>query len=170
MTRRRKKEAPSRDKPAKKAAAKPKPGTKPKAPTPAAPVEAPWEVPPHERPAADRQKGSPRRRPRLPFTPLPRPRSLRGRLSRARSRHRRLLDLQRVQAKYRPRTCLRQSARRENQAPRRLRHRDATKRDRRRVVRKATLQCAEGITRGERTRRGRDQRVHENPERRREER
>jgi hypothetical protein len=54
-----KKEPPSRDKPAKKAAAKPKPGTKPKAPPPAAPAEAPGEVPSHKRPAADRQKESP---------------------------------------------------------------------------------------------------------------
>jgi hypothetical protein len=54
-----KKEPPSRDKPAKKVAAKPKPGTKPKAPPPAAPAEAPGEAPPHERPAADRQKESP---------------------------------------------------------------------------------------------------------------
>jgi len=61
----------------------------------------------------------PRRRPRLPFTPLPHPRSLRGRLSQARSRQSRLLDLQRLQARRRPRTCLRQSATRESQAPKR---------------------------------------------------
>ena len=47
----------------------------------------------------------PRRRPRLPFTPLSRPRSLRGRLNWART-HRPLLALQRLQAR-RPRTCLR---------------------------------------------------------------
>lgn len=58
----------------------------------------------------------PRRRPRLPFTPLPRPKSLRGRLS---QRHFRLLDLQRLRIRRRPRTCLRQSARRESQAPKR---------------------------------------------------
>jgi hypothetical protein len=45
-----------------------------------------------------------------------------------------------------------------------LRHRDASKRERRRVVAQGDpLQCAEGITRRERTRRGRDQRVHLNP-------
>ena len=45
-----------------------------------------------------------------------------------------------------------------------LRHRDAAKRERRRVVAQGDpLQCAEGITRGERARRGRDQRVHWNP-------
>ena len=45
-----------------------------------------------------------------------------------------------------------------------LRHRDAAKRERRRVVAQGDpLQCAEGITRRERTRRGRDQRVHRNP-------
>ena len=38
----------------------------------------------------------PRRTPRLPFTLPPRPRSLRGRLSQARSRHRRLLGLRRL--------------------------------------------------------------------------
>ena len=44
-----------------------------------------------------------------------------------------------------------------------LRHRDASKRERRRVVAQGDpLQCAEGITRGERTRRGCDQRVHRN--------
>ena len=42
-----------------------------------------------------------------------------------------------------------------------LRHRDASKREGRRVVAQGDpLQCAEGITRRERTRRGRDQRVH----------
>ena len=41
---------------AKKTTAKPKPGTKHHGPPPAAPAEAPGEVPPHERPAADRQK------------------------------------------------------------------------------------------------------------------
>ena len=45
-----------------------------------------------------------------------------------------------------------------------LRHRDASKRERGRVVAQGDpLQCAEGITRRERTRRGRDQRVHRNP-------
>jgi hypothetical protein len=45
-----------------------------------------------------------------------------------------------------------------------LRHRDASKRERRRVVAQGDpLQCAEGITRCECTRRGRDQRVHRNP-------
>ena len=45
-----------------------------------------------------------------------------------------------------------------------LRHRDAAKRERRRVVAQGDpLQCAEGITRRERARRGRDQRVHRNP-------
>src|SRR5262249_40380481 len=44
-----------------------------------------------------------------------------------------------------------------------LRHRDAAKRERRRVVAQGDpIQCAQGITRGERTRRGRDQRVHPN--------
>ena len=97
----------------------PKSGTKPKAPPPAAPAEAPGEVPPHERPVADRQRRVPRGRPRLPLIPLPRPRSLRGRLIRARSWRRRLLALQQRQARHRPSTCLRQSARRESQAPKR---------------------------------------------------
>ena len=45
-----------------------------------------------------------------------------------------------------------------------LRHRDAAKRERRRVVAQGDpLQCAEEITRGERPRRSRDQRVHRNP-------
>jgi hypothetical protein len=45
-----------------------------------------------------------------------------------------------------------------------LRHRDPTKRERRRVVAQGDpVQCAEGITRRERARRGRDQRVHRNP-------
>src|SRR5712675_2498421 len=45
-----------------------------------------------------------------------------------------------------------------------LRHRDAAKRERRRVVAQGDpVQRAEGITRRERTRRGRDQRVHSNP-------
>ena len=45
-----------------------------------------------------------------------------------------------------------------------LRHGDAAQRQRRRVVaQRDPLQCAEGITRGERARRGRDQRVHRNP-------
>ena len=45
-----------------------------------------------------------------------------------------------------------------------LRHRDAAKRQRRRVIAQGDpVQCAEGITRGERPRRGRDQRVHRNP-------
>ena len=45
-----------------------------------------------------------------------------------------------------------------------LRHRDASKRERRRVVAQGDpLQCAERITRRERTRRGGDQRVHRNP-------
>ncbi len=44
------------------------------------------------------------------------------------------------------------------------RHRDASKREGRRVVAQGDpVQCAEGITRRERTRRGRDQRVHLNP-------
>jgi 8-oxo-dGTP diphosphatase len=43
---------------AKKMTAKPKPGTKRQGPPPAAPAEAPGGVPPHERPAADRQKES----------------------------------------------------------------------------------------------------------------
>ena len=41
----------------------------------------------------------PRRTPRLPFTLPPRPRSLRGRLSQARSRHRRLLGLRQTPGK-----------------------------------------------------------------------
>ena len=53
------KEPASPDKPTKKVAAKPKSGTKPKAPPTAAPAEAPGEVPPHERPVADRQQESP---------------------------------------------------------------------------------------------------------------
>ena len=45
-----------------------------------------------------------------------------------------------------------------------LRHRDAAKRERRRVVaQRDPLQCTEGIARRERTRRGRDQRVHQIP-------
>ena len=45
-----------------------------------------------------------------------------------------------------------------------LRHRDASKRESRRVVAQGDpLQCAEGIARRERTRRGSDQRVHRNP-------
>jgi hypothetical protein len=45
-----------------------------------------------------------------------------------------------------------------------LRHRDASKRERRRIVaERDPVQCAEGITRGERTRGRRDQRVHRNP-------
>ena len=45
-----------------------------------------------------------------------------------------------------------------------LRHRDASQRERRRVVTQGDpLQCAEGITRCECARRGRDQRVHRNP-------
>jgi hypothetical protein len=55
-----KKEPPSRDKPAKKFAAKPKPGTRPKAPPSAAPTEASGEVPSRERPHGDRQKESPK--------------------------------------------------------------------------------------------------------------
>src|SRR5713101_2870010 len=45
-----------------------------------------------------------------------------------------------------------------------LRHRNASKRESRRIVAQGDpLQCAEGITRCECTRRGRDQRVHRNP-------
>jgi predicted dithiol-disulfide oxidoreductase (DUF899 family) len=45
-----------------------------------------------------------------------------------------------------------------------LRHRDAAQRERRRVVAQGDpVQCAEGITGGERTRRARDHRVHRNP-------
>ena len=45
-----------------------------------------------------------------------------------------------------------------------LRHRDASQRESRRVVAQGDpLQCAEGIARRERARRGRDQRVHRNP-------
>src|SRR5206468_1048151 len=45
-----------------------------------------------------------------------------------------------------------------------LRHRDAAKRERRRVVAQGDpVQCAERITRRECTRRGRDQRVHRSP-------
>ena len=45
-----------------------------------------------------------------------------------------------------------------------LRHRDASQRERRRIVaQRDSLQCAEGITGRERARRGRDQRVHRNP-------
>src|SRR5712691_6411105 len=45
-----------------------------------------------------------------------------------------------------------------------LRHRDAAKREGRRVVAQGDpVQRTEGITRRERTRRGRDQRVHSNP-------
>jgi hypothetical protein len=43
---------------AKKVTAKPKHGTKFQGPPPAAPAEAPGEIPPHERPAADRQQKS----------------------------------------------------------------------------------------------------------------
>ena len=114
-----KKESPSRHKPAKKVAAKPKPATKPKAPPPAAPAEAPGEAPPPNSLPPPARRRVPRRRPRLPFTPLPRPRSLRGRLSQVRNRHSRLLDLQRVQARRRPRACLRRSAKRESQAAKR---------------------------------------------------
>src|SRR4029079_12090781 len=53
-------EPPSRDKPTKKVAAKPKPGTRPKSPPSAARTEASGEVPSHERPHGDRQKESPR--------------------------------------------------------------------------------------------------------------
>jgi hypothetical protein len=53
-----KKGSPSRDKPAKKVAAKPKPRTRPKAPASTATAEASGEVPPHERPHGDRQKES----------------------------------------------------------------------------------------------------------------
>jgi hypothetical protein len=43
-------------------------------------------------------------------------------------------------------------------------HRNAAKRERRRVVaQRDAVQCAKGITCGERTRCGRDQRVHLNP-------
>ena len=60
------KQVPSSEKPAKKApplgakkvTAKPKHGTKFQGPPPAAPAEAPGEVPRHERPAADRQQKS----------------------------------------------------------------------------------------------------------------
>jgi hypothetical protein len=45
-----------------------------------------------------------------------------------------------------------------------LGHRDASKRERRRVVAKRdSLQCAKGITGCKRTRRSGDQRVHRNP-------
>src|SRR5713101_5783375 len=45
-----------------------------------------------------------------------------------------------------------------------LRHRDASKRESRRIVAQGdSLQCAEGITRCECTRRSSDQRVHRNP-------
>src|SRR5437667_3555055 len=45
-----------------------------------------------------------------------------------------------------------------------LRHRDASKRERRRIVAQGDpFQCAEGITRCERSRRGRDQGIHQNP-------
>ena len=45
-----------------------------------------------------------------------------------------------------------------------LRHGDASQRESRRIVAQGDpLQCAEGIARRERTRRGRDQRVHRNP-------
>ena len=45
-----------------------------------------------------------------------------------------------------------------------MRHRDASQCQRGRVVAQGDpVQCAEGITRGERTRRGSDQRVHLNP-------
>ena len=45
-----------------------------------------------------------------------------------------------------------------------LRHRDAAKRERRRVVAQGDpVQCAKRITRGERVRRSRDQGVHRNP-------
>ena len=44
-----------------------------------------------------------------------------------------------------------------------LSHRDASKRESGRVVAQGDpVQCAEGITRRERTRRGRDQRIHAN--------
>ena len=46
-----------------------------------------------------------------------------------------------------------------------LRHRDAAQRQRRRIVAQGdVVQCAERITRCERARRGRDQRVHSNPD------
>ena len=105
-------------KPAKKVAAKPKPGTKPNAPPPAAPAEPPGGAPPRERPAADRPKEVPRRRPRFPFTPLPCPRSLKEDLAGAKPAQP-PGDLQRLQVRRRPRTCLRQSARQESQAPKR---------------------------------------------------
>jgi hypothetical protein len=45
-----------------------------------------------------------------------------------------------------------------------LRHRDASKRERRRVVAQGDpVRCAKEITRRKRTRRGRDQRIHRNP-------
>src|SRR5437899_34822 len=46
-----------------------------------------------------------------------------------------------------------------------LRHRDTAERERRCIVaQRDALQCAEGITRRERTRRGRNQRIHSIPE------
>ena len=46
-----------------------------------------------------------------------------------------------------------------------LRHRDAAQRQRRRIVAQGDeVECAERITRGERARRGCDQRVHSNPD------
>jgi hypothetical protein len=51
-------EKPAKKLSAKKVTAKPKHGTKFQGPPPAAPAEAPGEVPPHERPAADRQQKS----------------------------------------------------------------------------------------------------------------
>jgi len=45
-----------------------------------------------------------------------------------------------------------------------LRHRDASQRERRRILaQRDSLQCADGVTRRERTCRGRDQRIHRNP-------
>ena len=55
-----KKESPSRDKSAKKVVAKPKPRTRPKAPSSTATAEAAVEVPLQERPHGDRQEESPK--------------------------------------------------------------------------------------------------------------
>jgi hypothetical protein len=95
-----KKGPPSRGKPAKKVAAKPKP----KAPPPAAPAEAPREVPPHERPAGDRQETSSEEKaaPSV-YTPAT-PEKPEGKTEPGAKPAGRMLDLQRLQARSRPRT------------------------------------------------------------------
>ena len=117
------------------------------------------------RDAAHAQRSADRRAPRAWLAPprAPSPASP-GRARRARSR------LRRPHTVRGPPLLSGQSARRPPQQRLRpteiaeLRHRDAPQRQRRRIVAKRdSLQRAEGITRGERARRGRDQRVHRNP-------